>query len=153
PHISADGLLLFFGSNRPGGYGSWDLYVAKRTTTKDPWSSPMNLGSIVNSTAGEDGPEISADGSTLYFHSNRPGGYGSWDIWQVSILPIVDFNADGFVDSVDVCMMLDFWLTDEPVYDIAPMPFGDGIVDVKDLVLLSEHLTIATDDPNEPNLP
>ncbi|MHC4535898.1 MAG: hypothetical protein ACYS6K_18265 [Planctomycetota bacterium] len=113
----------------------------------------MNLGPIVNSTAGEDGPEISADGSILYFHSNRPGGYGSYDIWQVSILPVVDFNADGFVDSVDVCMMLDYWHTDEPLYDIAPMPFGDGIVDTKDLVLLAEHLTIITDNPNDPNLP
>ena len=48
---------------------------------------------------------------------------------------------------------MDNWLTDEPLYDIAPMPFGDGIVDVKDLVLLAEHLTIQTDDPNEPDLP
>ena len=36
--------------------------------------------------------------------------------------------------------MLDFWLTDEPFYDIAPRPFGDGIVDIQDLILLAEHL-------------
>jgi hypothetical protein len=37
-------------------------------------------------------------------------------------------------------MMVEYWHTNEPFYDIAPPPFGDGIVDVQDLVLLSEHL-------------
>jgi hypothetical protein len=50
-------------------------------------------------------------------------------------------------------MMVDNWHTDEPLYDIAPMPFGDGIVDVKDLVLLAEHLTPKEVEPNEPNQP
>ena len=36
--------------------------------------------------------------------------------------------------------MVDRWHTDEPFYDIAPPPSGDGIVDVQDLVVLSEHL-------------
>ena len=44
--------------------------------------------------------------------------------------------------------MVDYWHTDEPLYDIAPMPFGDGIVDVKDLVLISEYLTKKEVDPN-----
>ena len=54
--------------------------------------------------------------------------------------PFVDFNGDEIVDSADMCMMIDYWGTDEPLYDIAPLPSGDGIVDVKDLILLSEHL-------------
>jgi predicted secreted protein/N-acetylneuraminic acid mutarotase len=53
---------------------------------------------------------------------------------------VVDFNGDGIVDSVDMCMMIDYWGTDEPLYDIAPPPFGDGIVDVEDLKILAEHL-------------
>ena len=52
----------------------------------------------------------------------------------------LDFNGDGIVDCVDMCMLVDYWHTDEPLYDIAPPPFGDGIVDVQDLILLSEHL-------------
>ena len=55
-------------------------------------------------------------------------------------IPNVDFNADEIVDGKDVSMMVEFWHTDEPFYDIAPPPFGDGIVDVQDLILLSEHL-------------
>jgi len=153
PSISADGLLLIFGSNRSGGLGSDDLWLTIRETIDDPWEEPMNLGPEVNSSAGDGGANLSADGSTLYFGSRRPGGSGDADLWQVSILPVVDLNGDGIVDSADVCMMVDHWLTNEPLYDIAPLPFGDGIVDVKDLVLLAEHLTIKEEDPNEPNLP
>jgi len=53
---------------------------------------------------------------------------------------VVDFNGDGIVDCVDMCMMLDYWHTDEPLYDISPRPLGDGIVDVQDLIVLAEHL-------------
>jgi phosphohistidine phosphatase SixA len=53
---------------------------------------------------------------------------------------IADLNRDGIVDSADMSIMVDYWLTDEPVYDIAPPPFGDGIVDIQDLIILAEHL-------------
>jgi len=36
--------------------------------------------------------------------------------------------------------MIEHWYTDEPLCDIGPMPWGDGIVDVQDLIVLSEHL-------------
>ena len=61
--------------------------------------------------------------------------------------PIVDFNGDGIVDSIDVRMMVDNWGKDEQIYDIAPHPLGDGIVDVHDLILLSEHLFEEVYDP------
>ncbi len=53
---------------------------------------------------------------------------------------VVDFNGDGIVDCVDMCMMIDHWHTYEPLHDIVPPPFGDGIVDVQDLIVLSEYL-------------
>jgi hypothetical protein len=74
------------------------------------------------------------------FDSSRPGGSGDIDIWQTPIIPIVDFNGDGIVDSADMCIMIDHWGTDEPLCDIGPTPFGDGIVDVQDLIVLAEHL-------------
>jgi Tol biopolymer transport system component len=93
PAISADGLTLFFSSGfpgpagppRPGGFGRSDLWMSQRATKDEPWGKPVNLGPIVNTTANELRPNISADGSTLYFCSTRPGGAGNWDIWQVSI--------------------------------------------------------------------
>ena len=157
PDISPDGLTLFFcdymgGPHRPGGYGGQDIWVSTRASKDDPWEESVNLGPIVNSSSFDFSPNISADGSTLYFTSTRGGAtlFEVVDIWEVRILPVVDFNGDGIVDSADVGMMVDFWHTDEPLYDIAPLPYGDGIVDVKDLVLLAEHLTVATDDPNLP---
>jgi len=86
PSISSNGLLLFFQSTRPGGYGGpVDIWVARRKTPDDPWSEPVNLGPVIN-TFGFDGlPSISADRSALYFVSNRPGGHGDEDLWQVSI--------------------------------------------------------------------
>ena len=140
PSISADGLLLFFSSNRSGGLGSWDLYMARRATTKDTWGPPMNLGPTVNSTSVETGVKISADGSMIYFHSNRPGGEGRWDVWQVPLESVVELNGDNIVDATDMCIIVDNWGTDDPLCDIGPMPWGDGIVDVQDLIILAEHL-------------
>ena len=81
PSISADGLTLYFNSNRPGGYGDYDLWVTKRPTVSDPWGTPVNLGPAVNSSAWEAFPSISADGLSLFFESPRTGGYGSFDLW------------------------------------------------------------------------
>jgi Tol biopolymer transport system component len=95
PSISTDGLALFFSSYRPGGYGDdsppndkQDIWVTTRATKNDDWSTPMNLGPMINTSVSDGGPSISADGHTLYFYSRRPGGYGRYDIWQASIAPI-----------------------------------------------------------------
>lgn len=78
--ISPDGKYLFFtGCNRPDGLGSCDIYVARREG--DRWGTPHNLGAPVNTRGWEAQPALSADGRTLYFVSNRPGGQGGYDIW------------------------------------------------------------------------
>ena len=89
----------------------------------------MNLGSTVNSSSNEDIPRISADGSTLYFLSHRPGGYGGSDLWQAPIIPIVDLNGDGIINAADKCIIVDHWGEDYSLYDIGPMLWGDGIID------------------------
>jgi Tol biopolymer transport system component len=101
PSISADGLLLFFQSTRPGGYGGpVDIWVAMRPTTEANWGTPANLGPVINTWGFDGTPSISADGSTLYFASNRLDGYGDEDLWQVSITPMPgDFRDDRDSDS------------------------------------------------------
>jgi len=79
--ITADGLWLFFMSNRPGGYGAWDIWVSTRVTTDDPWGTPVNLGPPVNSEDREFTSCISNDGMELYIGSDRPGGSGGSDLW------------------------------------------------------------------------
>ena len=81
PSVRFDGLEVFFQSNRPG-FGLFDLWTATRRTVFDPWSAPINLGPLVNSIEGDGDPEIASDRETLYFGSNRPGGFGGNDLYM-----------------------------------------------------------------------
>lgn len=78
--ISADGRMLIFTScvGRKG-FGSCDLYVSYKNG--EEWSEPENLGPQVNAASWESQPALSADGRTLYFISDRPGGQGKRDVW------------------------------------------------------------------------
>ncbi|MFC1766819.1 TolB family protein, partial [Planctomycetota bacterium] len=130
--ISADGRVLFFNPDRSGGHGNSDIWLARWSTVHDDWGTPVNLGPVVNSSFRDEAPSISADGRTLYFHTNRSGGYGELDLWQLSIDPVVDFDGNRHVDCTDICDLVAHWGTDDSLYDIGPMPWGDGIVDEKD---------------------
>ncbi len=78
--FTPDGQWVYFTAcNRDGAYESCDLYVSKLTGKK--WSTPENLGPLVNTDVWESQPFISDDGNTLYFVSTRPGGLGGHDIW------------------------------------------------------------------------
>ena len=91
PYVTPDESLLIFASNRPGGRGRHDLWVAfkRRDGT---WSRPLNLGPSINSR-GEDGfPTITPDGLYLFFTSNRRGDRGYNPYW-VSSRVIEDLKA------------------------------------------------------------
>jgi len=153
--ITADGLMFVFSDAfipRPDGLGNSDIYMSRRSSIYEPWGEPTNLGAPINSPSYDWGVSISADGSTIYFNSNRPGGQGDHDIWQAPIEPVVDLNGDGIVDADDMCIVVDNWGTDNSLCDIGPMPWGDGIVDVQDLIVLAEHLfeEIPQVEPAEP---
>ena len=72
--ISADGLSLYFDSNRFGGSGGFDIWMSTRQTTDEQWSAPVNLGPIMNTVYEEFDSNISADGLSLFFASDHPGG-------------------------------------------------------------------------------
>jgi Tol biopolymer transport system component len=57
------------------------LYVATRQSLHLAWSTPQNLGPLVNSTSVDSFPALSADGETLYFTSSRSGGFGGTDLY------------------------------------------------------------------------
>ena len=79
--FSSDRLEMYIDSERPGGGGSWDIWVTTRETIDDDWGTPVNLGPVVNTEGYEFVAHISHDGLELYFTSNRTGGYGSLDMW------------------------------------------------------------------------
>lgn len=81
--ISQDGRIMFFTAcGRQDGGGRCDIYMCIRRG--DKWGKPRNIGMPVNSGAWEGQPSFSIDGKTLYFASNRKGGYGGMDIWATT---------------------------------------------------------------------
>jgi hypothetical protein len=70
PALSGDGKLLYFSSDRPGGRGGYDIWVAKWDGAEYAW--PMPLTERVNTPFDEIDPAPSPDGIVLYFASNRP---------------------------------------------------------------------------------
>ena len=135
PCLSTDGLVLFFCSNRSGGMGSYDVWMTTRPSQAAAWDPPVNLGPPINTSGGMEGmPCLSADSKTLYF------GTGSWDFWQVPIEPICDLNNDLKIDSTDMHIMVDHWGENYALCDIGPTPLGDGVVDIQDFIVLTEHL-------------
>jgi len=82
PFLSADGLTLLFSSTRAPNQGVVDLWTCTRATVNDPFGEPVTLGPVVNSSVGDSGAALSADGLTLLFDSYRPGGEGREDLWE-----------------------------------------------------------------------
>ncbi len=77
--VSADGLTLYFGSNRVGGQ-DFDLYQATRSNTSEPFDNVMSLGSGVNTAFGENAPRVTPDGLTMVFHRSDPAN-PQRDVW------------------------------------------------------------------------
>jgi hypothetical protein len=139
--ISADGLTLYFDSNRPSGHGSYDIYMTTRTTRDAPWEPAVNLGPKINSSAGDGSPWISPDGLEFYFGSFRSGGYGGEDIYVMKRATTNDpwgepLNLGPIVNSVyeehGLCLSPDgllLFFCDNYVVG-TPRPGGYGAVDM-----------------------
>ncbi len=82
--ISLNGKVLFFtGCNRPDGLGRCDIYISIKKGNE--WTKPFDIAPPINTPGWESQPSISADGRTLYFVSNRKGGFGGYDIWKSNL--------------------------------------------------------------------
>ncbi len=82
--ISTDGSLIYFASNRTGGFGGTDLYVSHKLPT-GKWGLPQNLGPEINTPYNEDFPILSSDGKLLYFSSNGHTSIGGYDIFKAEL--------------------------------------------------------------------
>ncbi len=78
--ITGDGNAIFFASTRPGGLGGSDLYVCRRLPNGN-WSPAQNLGEGVNTPLNEDFPNVSPDGSMIFFSSMGHTSMGGYDIF------------------------------------------------------------------------
>lgn len=112
--VSADGkFLVFTVCNRPGDYGSCDLYFSERINGR--WSDPKNLGSAINSANWESQPSVSPNADAIYF--TRGGARGQGD----KNLMITRRNEDGSWSEPSVINELN-----TPYDDSAPCIHPDG---------------------------
>ncbi|MDP4686826.1 MAG: hypothetical protein NWS53_07990, partial [Salibacteraceae bacterium] len=84
---NVDGDIIYFVSDRPGGYGGTDIWITKKLPT-GAWGVPFNAGSYINTDRDEDFPNVSPDGKMLYFSSKGHFSMGGFDIFKA------EFNAD-----------------------------------------------------------
>ncbi len=86
PSINANGKMLFFVSNRPGGMGGMDIwYSVGKTNGK--WNTPVNPGKTINTAGDEFSPFIYFNGKTLYFSSDGRESFGGFDIYSTTLNP------------------------------------------------------------------
>jgi len=83
PTLTGDDLTMYFVSNRTGGQGGYDIWMATRLDVKSPWMTATNVTSL-NSTATEDYIDVRDDDLEMFISSSRPGGLGLNDIWVSS---------------------------------------------------------------------
>ena len=82
--INAEGDVIYFASDRPGGLGGTDIYVCKKTPS-GKWGVALNAGKEINTNQNEDFPNISPDGKTLYFSSTGHTSMGGYDVFKVTL--------------------------------------------------------------------
>jgi len=83
PVIHPGQSMLFFSSNRPESIGGWDIF---KTVYEDgKWVNPQNMGYPINTTANDNYFTLIADGSRGYFSSDRKGGSGGSDIYEMDM--------------------------------------------------------------------
>jgi Tol biopolymer transport system component len=82
PTLAPDGRTLFMASNRAGGFGGQDIWIARREGPDDGWSAPENVGAPINTEFDDFCPSPTRNGHLFFFVSARPGGCGGADIYM-----------------------------------------------------------------------
>jgi outer membrane protein OmpA-like peptidoglycan-associated protein/tetratricopeptide (TPR) repeat protein len=88
--VNGRGDEMIFASNMPGGFGGTDLWYSKLVGTE--WSTPVNLGSEINTPGEEMFPFVAKDG-TLYFASSGLPGLGGLDLFKAKNSGNVKYNS------------------------------------------------------------
>lgn len=89
PFLHPDGKTLYFSSDGHYGLGSLDVFKSVRLsdTSWTDWSEPVNLGKEINTAGYDVAYKITTDGKYAYFSSDREGGRGGYDIYNVKLPP------------------------------------------------------------------
>ncbi len=79
--ISPDGNWIFFSSDRPGGFGGYDIYFARKLPNGE-WSNAKNAGANINTEYNDNFPYLAPDGETFYFSSQGHNSMGGYDLFR-----------------------------------------------------------------------
>ena len=85
PFVSPNGKQLFFSSNKAGGLGGFDLYVAN-IKTDGSIDEAINLGNKINTVYDDKFPSLSNDGRDLYFSSKGHDNIGGFDVFKSKVI-------------------------------------------------------------------
>ncbi|HZV11790.1 MAG TPA: hypothetical protein VFA55_01140, partial [Candidatus Kapabacteria bacterium] len=100
PTVSGDSKFLFFTSDRSGGQGGQDIYLA--ANHDGAWGNITNLGSLINTSDNEGSPSLTPDRQTMYFAMcDHSGGYGDCDIYTAELVGGVWTNVRNLGPSVN----------------------------------------------------
>ncbi|MDH4263667.1 MAG: OmpA family protein [Spirochaetia bacterium] len=132
PSIHADGITLYFSSDKIGGVGGYDIYVTQRLSAGN-WKHPVNMGTPYNTEQDDEYPTVLSSGEFMYFTSNRPGGFGGYDIYRARVpdfaKPTVVVTLNGRVFEMDTKKGIEATITvrgDERRFDISSgLPDGN----------------------------
>ena len=99
PYLTQDGKAIYFTSNRPGGFGGYDIYVSYKTTS-GTWTAPKNLGYPINTPGNEVSPFVDEKGR-LFFSSDFHAGFGGLDVFTAEQLPFGFTNVQNLGNAVN----------------------------------------------------
>lgn len=82
--INSDATIIYFSSNRKGGFGGTDIYESRRLPN-GKWSEARNMGPVINTAQDEDFPNLSPNGKVLFFSSKGHSSMGGYDIFKATL--------------------------------------------------------------------
>jgi outer membrane protein OmpA-like peptidoglycan-associated protein/tetratricopeptide (TPR) repeat protein len=156
-YLSPEGNVLFFSSDRPDGYGGFDIYMV-RLNEKGQWSDILNAGAGVNTPFDEHITFVSPDGNTIYYSSNGHNSMGGFDIfkstyntatntWEEAVNLGYPINSTG--DETSFCAVSDrvFYVSSsraggqghQDIYKISAMQAEKQVVSTYENNLLAYH--------------
>lgn len=119
---------------------AYETYTKRNASESGLWHIVANQVGMVGHATDYGHSRIINPEGVVVVDTGAQEGMVIQTIGNLDFTSSADLNGDGIVDSSDLCIIVDHWGTNDPFCDLAPLPFGDNIVDVQDLIFVAEHL-------------